>query len=319
MSIYLGGSKLQLNLGGTSIREAYLGGVKVLGEVPLPALAANSFRVQFDDSSYDPTVGVWSGNTILTLGWTAVRRRSGIWDLTAPSGTSLRNGFVPFSTNGDNPTSSPWRVLQVNANSSWNDFHSLFNGQPTLEEVPVWNIPVGSDVTYMFVGTSALENGVAWAKKVATTLQVYTTNNTFGNTKYASSIPTDFGGTKGRTRIVSKTGNNVEENLTITLRPGDYIYTACRGYYGSNRDFKSNCFLQLPPSSGTAMANSSQYSSIYLIYARASGSNGAKVTDDTTIRWGYAEGTRMTCTGYRAAYNTNNPYANLYVDSFQFI
>ena len=165
MSIYLGGNKLQLNLGGTSIREAYLGGVKVLGEVPLPALAANSFRVQFDDSSYDPTVGVWSGNTLLTLGWTAVRRRSGIWDLTAPSGTSLRNGFVPFSTNGDNPPSQPWRVLQVNANSSWNDFHSLFNGQPMLDEVPVWNIPVGSDVTYMFVGTSSLENGVAWAKR----------------------------------------------------------------------------------------------------------------------------------------------------------
>ena len=42
MSIYLGGNKLQLNLGGTSIRESYLGGVKVLGEVPLPALAANT-------------------------------------------------------------------------------------------------------------------------------------------------------------------------------------------------------------------------------------------------------------------------------------
>lgn len=316
MAIYLGGNKLQLNLGGTSIREAYLGGVKVLGEVPLPALAANSFRVQFDDSSYDPTVGVWGGNTILTLGWTAVRRRSGIWDLTAPSGSSLRNGFVPFSTNGDNPTSSPWRVLQVNANSSWNDFLSLFNGQPTLEEVPVWNIPVGSDVTYMFVGTSALENGVAWAKKVATTLQVYTTNNTFGNTKYASSIPTDFGGTKDRTVTVNPGWVTVTSSspysYTVSVAPGDVLTCRARNY-------------------GLIRNTRCQASWVSGSFVNRNGLPNAYVTErntrsdpNTTFRWGYADGSRRSVKVDGTTTNTNTNtslYSRVavYLESFNFL
>ena len=318
MSIYLGGSKLQLNLGGTSIREAYLGGVKVLGEVPLPALAPNSLRLQFDDASYDPTVGVWGNGTILDYGWTAIKRASNIWDI-RHDGASLHDTTTPFSTAGSNPPTQPWRVLEVNKNPAWNDYWALFGRQPYLDYVPLFEIAGTEEFGTMFYADSRLTNSVEWAKNIATHLQGYTTNQTFTNCANASSIPTDFGGTKGRTRIVSKTGANVSESLTITLRPGDYIYTACRGYSSSNRDFKSSCYLDLPPSSGTAMANSSQYSSTRLIFAKASGSNGNKVTDDTTIRWGYAEGTRMTCTGYRAAYNTNNPYANLYVDSFQFI
>lgn len=316
MSIYLGGNKLQLNLGGTSIREAYLGGVKVLGEVPLPALAANSFRVQFDDSSYDPTVGVWGGNTLLTLGWSAVRRRSGIWDLTAPSGTSLRNGFVPFSTNGDNPTSYPWRVLQVNANSSWNDFHSLFNGQPMLEEVPVWNIPVGSDVTYMFVRTSALENGVAWAKKIATTLQVYTTNNTFSNTKYASSIPTDFGGTKGRSVTVNPGWVSITSsspyNYTVSVAPGDVLTCRARNY-----DLARNTRCQASWVSGSFVNNNG------LPNAYVTAKN-TRSDPNTTFRWGYAEGSRRSVKVTGTTTNTittSSLYSRVavYLESFNFL
>lgn len=322
MSIYLGGSKLQLNLGGTSIREAYLGGVKVLGEVPLPTIGAKTIRIQFTDVSYDPSISQWNdSSTWASKGWTLVKRRSSpnIWDFTHTA--ELPNdALYPLRSYsggaGTHPPQAPYAVTDINT-SGWTNFIGLFSGHTLLTEVPLFDISSGT-IDYLFDQAQSLSNDVAWAKRLATTRAIYTMSF-ITNTPNRSSIPTDFGGTKGRTRIVSKTGNNVEENLTITLRPGDWVYTACRGYLSTNSGFKSVCWLQLPPTSGTAMANSSQYSSQYLIYAKASGSNGNKVTDDTTIRWGYAEGTRMTCTGYRAAYNTNNPYANLYVDSFQFI
>ena len=318
MSIYLGGNNSRPYVGGAKINEAYLGGVKVLGG-GLPALAPNSLRLQFDDASYDPTVGVWGNGTILDYGWTAIKRASNIWDI-RHDGASLHDTTTPFSTAGSNPPTQPWRVLEVNKNPAWNDYWALFGRQPYLEYVPLFEIAGTEEFGTMFYEDSRLTNSVEWAKNIATHLQGYTTNQTFTSCANAASIPKDFGGTKARTRIVSKTGGaNVAENLTITLRPGDYIYTACRGYQSSNTSLKSYSYLRLPPSSGTAMANSSQYSSSYLIYAKASGSKGSKVTDNTTIRWGYAEGTRMTCTGYKASYNTNNPYANLYVDSFQFI
>lgn len=324
MSIYLGSNKLQLNLGGTGIGEAYLGGVKVLGEVPLPVIGAKTIRIQFTDVSYDPSISQWSdSSTWASKGWTLVKRKSSpnIWDFTHTA--ELPNdALYPLRSYsggaGTHPPQAPYAVTDINT-SGWTNFTGLFSGHTLLTEVPLFNISSGT-IDYLFDQAQSLSNDIAWAKRLATTRAIYTLTTFITNTPNKSSIPTAFGGTKGRTRIVSKAGGaNVSENLTITLRPGDYIYTSCRGYQSNNASFKSNCYLKLPPSSGTAMANNSQYSSTYLIYAKASGSTGSKVTDETTIRWGYAEGTRMTCTGYRASYNANNPYANLYVDSFQFI
>ena len=313
MSIYLGGNNSRPYFGGTKINEAYLGSVKVLGG-GLPALAPNSLRLQFDDASYDPTVGVWGSGTILDYGWTAVKRASNIWDI-RHDGASLSNSLLPFSTLGTSPTSQPWRVLEVNKNPSWNNYGALFRDQPYLDNVPLFTINVGDGVTTMFYNCSSLDNSVAWAKAIAAKLQVYSTDNTFTNCKNNGSIPTVFGGTKGRTRIVSKTGNNLEESFNVTFSPGDWVYIAVRGYSGSSRSTARISSRR----SGTDIVRSYNNSSTYILNATASGSTGSKVTQESTMRWGYPEGTRMTCAGYRRAYTTNNPYANVYVDSFQFL
>ena len=314
MSIYLGGNNSRPYVGGTKINEAYLGGVKVLGG-GLPVLAPNSMRLQFDEVGYDPTVGVWGNKTIVTSGWTATRRSSRVWDIRNDN-ASLADTLLPFSTLGTSPTTQPWRVLEVNKNSSWNSYWALFRDQPYLDNVPLFTINVRDDVTTMFYNCSSLDNSVAWAKEIAQKLQVYSTSNTFTNCKNNASIPSSFGGTKGRTRIFSKTGTGNAGNYTVVISPGDWIYTAVRGYKSSTG---MRSYSRIAYESGTNMVRNNDYSSSYILYATASGSTGNKVSQESTVRWGYAEGTRMTCAGYRWMGDTNNPYANVYVDSFQFL
>lgn len=319
MSIYLGGNGSLPYVGGNKISEAYLGSVKVLGG-GLPALAPNSMRLQFDEDGYDPTVGVWDNKTIVTSGWVATRRSSRIWDIRNDN-ASLADTLLPFSTLGTSPTSQPWRVLEVNKNPSWNSYWALFRDQPYLDNVPLFTINVGDDVGTMFYNCSNLDNSVAWAKAIATNLPVYSTNSTFTNCKNNGSIPTDFGGAKGRTRIVSLTGSTAGTyTFSVTLSPGDWVYIAARGYtYVSGATFKSEgAITQM--SSGTAMGTSRNDSSTYIMRVQSAGSKGSKATGEFTVRWGYPEGSRMTCDNcHRYIRDTNNPYANVYVDSFQFI
>lgn len=322
MAIYLGGSKLQLNLGGTSIGEAYLGGVKVLGEVPLPAIGAKTIRIQFTDVSYDPSISQWNdSSTWASKGWTLVKRKSSpnIWDFTHTA--ELPNdALYPLRSYsggaGTHPPQAPYAVTDINT-SGWTNFIGLFSGHTLLTEVPLFNISSGT-IDYLFAQAQSLSNDVAWAKRLATTRAIYTLPTFITNTPNKSSIPTDFGGTKGRTRILSKTGTG-SESFSVTLRPGDWIYIAVRGYTAGASPRTSNARISAR-TAGTDIVRSYNNSSSYILNASASGDYGSKVTQESTMRWGYPQGTTMTCGNcYRQARSTNNPYANVYVDSFQFI
>lgn len=319
MSIYLGGNNSRPYFGGTKINEAYLGSVKVLGDVPLPAIGANTIRIQFTDVSYDPSISQWNdSSTWASKGWTLVKRKSSpnIWDFTHTS--ELPNdALYPLrsysGSAGTHPPQAPYAVTDINT-SGWTNFIGLFSGHTLLTEVPLFDISSGT-IDYLFDQAQSLSNDVAWAKRLATTRAIYTLPTFIRNTPNKSSIPTDFGGTKGRTRIVSKTGANLEESFNVTFSPGDWVYIAVRGYSGSSRSTARISSIR----SGTDIVRSYNNSSSYILNATASGSTGSKVTQESTMRWGYPEGTRMTCAGYRRAYTTNNPYANVYVDSFQFL
>lgn len=319
MSIYLGGNNSRPYFGGTKINEAYLGSVKVLGDVPLPAIGAKTIRIQFTDVSYDPSISQWNdSSTWASKGWALVKRKSSpnIWDFTHTS--ELPNdALYPLrsysGSAGTHPPQAPYAVTDINT-SGWTNFIGLFSGHTLLTEVPLFDISSGT-IDYLFDQAQSLSNDVAWAKRLATTRAIYTLPTFITNTPNKSSIPTDFGGTKGRTRIVSKTGANLEESFNVTFSPGDWVYIAVRGYSGSSRSTARISSIR----SGTDIVRSYNNSSSYILNATASGSTGSKVTQESTMRWGYPEGTRMTCAGYRRAYTTNNPYANVYVDSFQFL
>lgn len=316
MAIYLGGNNSRPYFGGVKINEAYLGSVKVLNG-GMPTLAPNSLRLQFDDASYDPTVGVWSDRTILDFGWVATKRTSNIWDI-RHDGESLHDTTTPFSTAGSNPPTQPWRVLEVNKNPAWNDYWALFARQPYLEYVPLFEIAGTENFGMMFYEASGLTNSVEWAKNIAAHFQGYTTEQTFTNCANASSIPFDFGGTKQRSTIVSKTGAGpFDETFSVDLHPGDWVYIACRGYSRSN---KSNAYIHARTAGTEIARNISDFSSSIIMRVEATGNKGSKATGSFTCRWGYPPGSVMTCgSSRRQAYSNNNPYANVYVDSFQFL
>ena len=316
MAIYLGGNNSRPYVGGSKIAEAYLGGVKVLGG-GLPALAPNSLRLQFDDASYDPTVGVWGKGTILDYGWVATKRTSNIWDI-RHDGESLHDTTTPFSTAGNNPPTQPWRVLEVNKNPAWNDYWALFARQPYLKYVPLFEIAGTENFGTMFYESSGLTNSVEWAKNIAAHFQGYTTNQTFTRCANASSIPADFGGTKERKRIVSKMGAGpFNETFSVNLHPGDWVYIAARGYTGSS---KSYGYIHTRTAGTEIARNISNHDSSTIMRVTASGNTGSKEFGAFTCRWGYPPGTVMTCgSSRRQAYSNNTPYANVYVDSYQFL
>lgn len=314
MAIYLGGNKLQLNLGGTSIREAYLGGVKVLGG-GIPALAPNSLRLQFDDASYDPTIGVWGLGTILDYGWTAIKRDSNIWDI-RHDGASLHDTTTPFSTAGSNPPTQPWRVLEVNKNPAWNDYWALFGRQPYLESVPLFEIAGTEEFGTMFYEDSRLTNSVEWAKHIATHLQGYTTDQTFTRCANAASIPFDFGGTKGRTVTVDSGWVTVTSSspysYTVSVAPGDVLTCRARNY-------------------GLARNTRCQASWVSGSFVNRNGLPNAYVTakntrsdPNTTFRWGYADGSRRSVKVDGTTTNTDKNtslYSRVavYLESFNFL
>ena len=314
MAIYLGGNKLQLNLGGTSIREAYLGGVKVLGG-GIPALAPNSLRLQFDDASYDPTVGVWGNGTILDYGWTAIKRASNIWDI-RHDGASLHDTTTPFSTAGNNPPTQPWRVLEVNKNPAWNDYWALFGRQPYLEYVPLFEIAGTEEFGTMFYEDSSLTNSVEWAKHIATHLQGYNTNQTFTRCANAASIPTDFGGTKGRTVTVNPGWVTVTSSspysYTVSVAPGDVLTCRARNY-GLIR----NTRCQASWVSGS-FVNNNGLPNAYVT------ERNTRSDPNTTFRWGYADGSRRSVKVNGTTTNTNTNtslYSRVavYLESFNFL
>lgn len=314
MAIYLGGNNSRPYFGGVKINEAYLGSIKVLGG-GIPALAPNSLRLQFDDASYDPTVGVWGDGTILDYGWTAIKRASNIWDI-RHDGASLHDTTTPFSTAGSNPPTQPWRVLEVNKNPAWNDYWALFGRQPYLEYVPLFEIAGTEEFGTMFFEDSRLTNSVEWAKHIATHLQGYNTNQTFTRCANAASIPTDFGGTKGRTVTVNPGWVTVTSSspysYTVSVAPGDVLTCRARNY-------------------GLIRNTRCQASWVSGSFVNRNGLPNAYVTErntrsdpNTTFRWGYADGSRRSVKVDGTTTNTNTNtslYSRVavYLESFNFL
>lgn len=319
MAIYLGGNNTRPYVGGTKINEAYLGSVKLLNG-GIPVLAPSSMRFQFDEAGYDPTTATSGGVTLASKGWTCVRRSSTIWDFTHTANFSA-DALAAFYSGGTNIPTQPYRVLEVNVGSSWNYYRALFHNQAYLDNVPVFNIVSSgtADNFYLMFGSCPnFNNTVSWLKKVASAFQGYSVSAINSSTKSASSVPTSLGGSKGRTRILSKTGSG-SESFSVTLHPGDWVYIAVRGYTAGASPRTSNARISAR-TAGTDIVRSYNNSSSYILNASASGDYGSKVTQESTMRWGYPQGTTMTCGNcYRQARSTNNPYANVYVDSFKFL
>lgn len=320
MAIYLGGNKLQLNLGGTSIREAYLGGVKVLGEVPLPAIGAKTIRIQFTDVSYDPSISQWNdSSTWASKGWTLVKRKSSpnIWDFTHTA--ELPNdALYPLRSYsggaGTHPPQAPYVVTDINT-SGWTNFIGLFSGHTLLTEVPLFDISSGT-IDYLFDQAQSLSNDVAWAKRLATTRAIYNLTTFITNTPNRSSIPTDFGGTKGRTVTVNPGWVTVTSSspysYTVSVAPGDVLTCRARNY-GLIR----NTRCQASWVSGS-FVNNNGLPNAYVT------ERNTRSDPNTTFRWGYAEGSRRSVKVNGTTTNTNTNtslYSRVavYLESFNFL
>lgn len=318
--VYLGGQAKEVYHGSDLVwRRSY------------PALLPGTMRIRFSDTAYDPSSapsGTWAN-----LGWTLKRvsHEPNIWDFYHP--TNLPNDALAPMSNASGaaiPATANYAVEEVVPHSSWANYLGLFREHHYLvkcAEFALASVVATTEnaTSYMFNNCSRLANDIAWARHIAQLLQVFPANSgsdgrgaRFYGTPNGASIPIPFGGTKGRTRVVSKTGSGpFDETFSVNLRPGDWVYIACRGYSGSNNSYG---YIHVRTGGTEIARNISNYSSTIIMRVAASGVIGSKATGQFVCRWGYPPGTVMTCgSSRRVAYSNNNPYANVYVDSYQFL
>lgn len=318
--VYLGGQAKEVYHGSDLVwRRGY------------PALLPGTLRIRFSDTAYDPSsapAGTWEN-----LGWTLKRvsHEPNIWDFYHP--TNLPNDALrPMADVSGTavPVTANFTIDEVVPHSSWTNYYGLFSEHHYLVRCAEFGLSSsaatnGNATRYMFNNCFRLENDIEWARHIAQLLQLFpdssgsdTRGDRFYETPHGSSIPIPWGGTKGRARIVSKTGAGpFNETFSVDLHPGDEAYIACRGYSGSNR---SVAYIHVRTSGQEIARNISNYSSTIIMRVVASGSTGSKETGRFMCRWGYPPGTVMTCgSSRRIAYSSNNPYANVYVNSYQFL
>lgn len=318
--VYLGGQAKEVYHGSDLVwRRSY------------PTLLPGTLRMRFSDTTYDPSSapsGTWSN-----LGWTLKRvsHEPNIWDFYHP--TNLPDDALRPMTNASGtavPATANYAVEEVAPHPDWTNYLGLFSEHHYLVKCAEFTLASsvatnGNATRYMFNNCFRLGNDIAWARHIAQLLQEFpassgtdTRGDRFYETPNGSSIPIPWGGTKGRARIVSKTGAGpFDETFSVDLHPGDWVYIAARGYTGSR---KSYGYIHTR-TAGTEIARDiSDHDSSTIMRVTASGSNGSKATGSFTCRWGYPPGTVMTCgDSRRQAYSNNNPYANVYVDSYQFL
>lgn len=318
--IYLGGQAKEVYHGSDLVwRRRY------------PALLPGTLRIRFSDTAYDPSsapAGTWAN-----LGWTLKRvsHEPNIWDFYHPA--DLPNDALRPMTNASGtaiPVTANFTIDEVVPHSSWTNYFGLFSEHHYLVRCAEFALAAsaatnGNATRYMFNNCFRLENDIEWARHIAQLLQLFpdaSESDTRGDrvyeTPHKSSIPIAFGGTKARTRVVSKTGAGpFDETFSVTLRPGDWVYIAARGYTGSR---KSYGYIHTRTAGTEIARNISDHDSSTIMRVTATGSKGSKATGMFVCRWGYPPGTTMTCgNSRRQAYSGNNPYANVYVDSYQFL
>lgn len=317
MAIYLGGNNSRPYFGGVKINEAYLGSVKVLNG-GMPVLAPSSMRFQFDEDGYDPTAAISGGVTLASKGWTCIRRSSTIWDFTHTENFSA-DALAAFYSGGTNIPTQPYRVLEVNVGSSWNYYRALFHNQAYLDSVPLFDIVSSgtSDNFFLMFGSCPnFNNTVDWLKKIASVFQGYTVSAISSSTKSASSIPTNFGGTKGRTVTVDPGWVTVTSSspytYTVSVAPGDVLICRARNY-----GLARNTRCQASWVSGSFVNNNG------LPNAYVTAKN-TRSDPNTTFRWGYANGSRRSVKVNGTTTNTltSSTYYSrvaVYLESFNFL
>ena len=325
MGIYLGSVPILGASQNGLIKEVYAGVdrkyIRRYGD-----LRAGTLRIQFSNTSYDPTTASLSGQTLADYGWTLTKLADepNLWDFYHPA--ALQNDALRPLASVTEATGNPtarYMVTEALRSTNWTSTIGLFSAHHYLAyatEFPISTTP--ANAAYMFNDCVRLSNDVEWARRLAATLTIMTSGESpsagtyITNTPHKASIPVPFGGTKTRTRVVSKTGAGpFNETFNIGFRPGDWCCIACRGYSGSS---KSHAYITVR-SSGDTLATSRQDSSTYIMHVTATGSSGDEATGDFTVRWGYALAATMTCANsLRHAYSNNNPYANVYRDSYSF-
>lgn len=277
---------------------------------------------------YDPSTSAYGARrrTLADIGWSLhnVDATQNIW-VFRYQGNLPGSALSPLSPSATNPPISSYRVVSIDT-TGWTNFSALFAFQPYLTEVPLFDISQGS-ISLMFNGCSSLANDVEWAKHLAATRATYASEADFSSfitgSPHAASIPTDFGGTKTRRVVVALTAETAipaGDSVAVTLRPGDYVRASSRGIKIDGATYVySKAYLEWPPASGTAMESNSMYSSARFLSAEATDGT-TPVSDANTVRWGYPEGTTMVLNGKRIVKApTDTTYANLYVESFEFI
>lgn len=318
--VYLGGQAKEVYHGNDLVwRRSY------------PVLLPGTLRMRFSDTAYDPSsapAGTWAN-----LGWTLKRvsHEPNIWDFYHP--TDLPNDALRPMTNASGaavPVTANFTIDEVVPHPSWANYLGLLSEHHYLTRCAEFALAPsaatnGNATRYMFNNCFRLTNDIEWARHLAQLLQIFpdggeadARGDRFYETPHGASIPIFFGGTKARTRIVSKTGAGpFSETFSVDLHPGDWVYIAARGYTGSS---KSYGYIHTRTAGTEIARNISNYDSSTIMRVTATGSTGSKANGQFVCRWGYAPGTTMTCGSCRRqAYSNNNPYANVYVNSYQFL
>ena len=327
MGIYLGSVPILGVSKDGLIKEVYVGADRKYIR-RYDDLRAGTLRILFSDTSYDPRNASYSGQTLEDYGWTLTKLADepNLWDFYHPA--ALPNDALrPLASGtGSGVSGAPtagYMVTEALRSTNWSSTYGLFSQHTYLTYAT--EFPIGmtaANAYYMLNNCPRLTNDVEWARRLAATLAYMaagdspSAGNFITNTPHKASIPVPFGGTKGRTRVVNKTGTGpFDETFSISFRPGDWCYIAARGYTGSN---KSYAYINAR-TAGTEMVTSRKDSSTRFMTVTASGSTGSKATGDFTVRWGYPLDAIMTCgSSRRVAYANNNPYANVYRDSYGF-
>ena len=319
-SVYLGGQAKEVYHGSDLVwRRSY------------PALLPGTMRMRFSDTAYDPSsapAGTWSN-----LGWTLKRvsHEPNIWDFYHP--TNLPDDALRPMTNASGtavPVTANFTIDEVVPHSSWTNYFGLFSEHQYLVRCAEFALApsaatAASATSYMFNECASLTNDIEWARHLAQLLQIFpdggevdAQGNRVKGTPHGASIPIFFGGTMHRTNLVRKTGAGpFNETFTLTIRPGDWVYIAARGYTGSN---KSYGYIHTRTSGNEIARNISNHDSSTIMRVTATGSTGSKAIGQFVCRWGYPPGNTMVCGSCRRqAYSSNNPYVNVYHSSYQFL
>lgn len=325
MGIYLGSVPILGASQNGLIKEVYAGMdrkyIRRYGD-----LRAGTLRILFSDTSYDPTAASLSGQTLADYGWTLTKLADepNLWDFYHPA--ALQNDALRPLASVTGATGNPtagYMVTEALRSTNWSSTIGLFSAHHYLTYATEFPFTSSTaNAAYMLYDCPRLSNDIEWARRIGRTLPIMSSGESpsagtyITNTPHKASIPVPFGGTKTRTRVVSKTGAGpFNETFDITFRPGDWCYIACRGYTGSS---KSHAYITVR-SSGDTLATSRQDSSTYIMHVTATGSSGDKATGSFTVRWGYNLSATMTCANsLRHAYANNSPYANVYRDSYDF-